>query len=198
MTYLHTIRFTRDKLPHWEVESGRYFVTVRVSDSLPRDAILRLEEIHRTLSTILPQSSAFVALQRQYFRTMEKYLDAGAGSCLLRLAPIASLVVEELALLRDWKIEVPHYTVMPNHWHALIVPSQDCTHSLSAIMKRLKGRSAKRINRALNRSGPVWQREWFDRWMRNDAEWDKTVAYIRNNPVSAGLVSSWHEHSWSQ
>jgi len=44
----------------------------------------------------------------------------------------------------------------------------------------------------------VWQREWFDRWIRDEAEWEKCVAYIRNNPVKAGLARTWVEHPWTK
>lgn len=198
MSFLHTTRFTRGKLPHWEIDAGRYFVTVRLADSLPRNTVLRLQEIHISLRAATPNSSAFLVLQRQYFQTMDKYLDGGAGSCLLREPRGAEIVVEELLALADWMIDVPHYSVMPNHWHALIVPRSGCTRTLAEIMKRVKGRSAKRINRLFDRTGPVWQREWFDRWMRHDAEHEKTVAYIQQNHVKARLVSTFHEHRWTK
>jgi REP element-mobilizing transposase RayT len=198
MSYLHTTRFERGKLPHWEVENGQYFVTVRLADSIPDDAVKRLQEIHRALSAVTAQSAAFVDLKRQYFLSLEKYLDAGAGECLLRHPLHASLIVDELMSLVDWFIEVPHYTIMPNHWHALIVPGGRCTHSLADIMKRVKGRTGNGIRKSIGGSGAVWQREWFDRWIRNEAEWDRTLAYIRNNPVKAGIVSAWQQHPWTK
>lgn len=193
-----TIRFHRRHLPHWEVEQGRYFITVRCGDSLPQDAILRLVEISDNLGRIAPQSDQFAALQRESFVTLEKYLDAGHGSCPLRHAAVAAIVRDEFAALSDWGVQVPHFTLMPNHWHALLTPGPDCLHALSAIMKRLKGRTAKRLRTILGGSGPVWQREWFDRWICSDAEWEKCVAYIRNNPVKAGLARYWFEHPWTK
>lgn len=195
----HTIRFTRRKLPHWEVEDARYFVTVRCADSLPREAVDRLAELRRTLSLIEPRSTEFAALQRHVFRTLEKYLDAGVGSCPLRDATAASIVGTEFESLGSTcRVAVPHFTIMPNHWHALLAPAADCSHSLSEIMKTLKGRTAKHLRRHLGGRGGIWQREWFDRWIRNDAEWERCVAYIRNNPVKAGLVAQWTQHAWTK
>ena len=193
-----TIRFHRRHLPHWEIEAGRYFVTVRCADSLPQAAVLRLREISVNLSRIAPQSAQFHALQRQSFLTLEKYLDAGVGSCPLSHPAAARVVAEEFAALSDWSVSVPHFTIMPNHWHALLTPGPGCLHSLSAVLKRIKGRTAKRIRAAIGGHGPLWQREWFDRWMRADAEWEKCVTYIRNNPVKAGLVPVWSEHPWTK
>jgi type I restriction enzyme R subunit len=196
--FTETTRFRRRHLPHWKVEGGRYFVTVRCADSLPREAAECIEELYRYAKTIAPQPSQFAARQRRIFVSLEKYLDAGMGACPLRRAEIAELLVEEFHALAEWEVDVPHFAIMPNHWHALVVPRDASTRSLSAIMKRLKGRTGKRMREALGGRGPVWQGEWFDRWMRGDVEWEKTVAYIRDNPVRAGLVQSWNEHPWTR
>ena len=195
---VQTLRFTRRHLPHWEVEHGRYFVTVRCEDSLPKEAVLRLKELAESIRSIEPNSEQFAGLQREAFRTAEKYLDAGYGSCPLALAGAAELIQSEFSALADWQVAVPHYTIMPNHWHALIAPEPNCPHALSAIMKRVKGRSAKSLRRLMGGQGPVWQREWFDRWIRSEAGWEKCVAYIRNNPVKAGLVQTWQQHPWTR
>ena len=194
----HTIRFAYRHLPHWEVDQGRYFITVHCADSLPKEAVLRLKELTESLREIEPSSEAFAALPREIFRATEKYLDAGHGSCPLARSGAAELVQNELLSLSDWRVEVPHYTIMPNHWHALLAPEPRSPHSLSSIMKRIKGRTAKSIRQTLGGTGSVWQREWFDRWMRSDAEWEKCVAYIRNNPVKAGLVKTWTDHAWTR
>jgi len=157
-----------------------------------------LQEIHRGLSGIEPQSPRSAALQRQYFLAMEKYLDAGAGACVLRDAHLAKIVIEELIGLSEWLVEAVHFTIMPNHIHGLLVPQPGCSSTLADIMKRLKGRSGHRIREALGGSGPVWQREWFDRWMRDEFEWEKTVRYIQENPVKAGLVARWQDHPWTR
>ena len=198
MRTVHTNRFRRRNLPHWEIKRGRYFVTVRCAGSLPRDVVIRLEEIHQNLQAIEARSAQFAALQRQYFRTMEKYLDCGSGECVLRDVAAAQAVVSELRLLAEWQVEVPHYSVMPNHWHALVVPLQDCSHSLSEVMKRVKGRSAKGIRQRCGGEGAVWQREWFDRWVRDEAEWERIVDYIHDNPVKAGLVQTWNDDPWTR
>lgn len=198
MKHVPTTRFRRGRLPHWEVEKGRYFITVRLADSLPRAAVLRLQEIHRSIANTVPRSEAFAVLQRMYFHTMEKYLDAGIGACVLNDLTCAKIVVSELCGLRDWNVDVPHHSIMPNHWHALIVPDGESPPPLAEIMKRVKGRTGKLLRSAIGGTGPIWQREWFDRWMRNDDEWEKTVRYIRNNPVRAGLVAKWESHPWTK
>lgn len=195
---METIRFTRRRLPHWEVKDGRYFITVRCADSLPKLAVARLTELHQSLAGIPPQSEQFAAQQRLIFRTLEKYLDGAHGACPLRQPAAAEVIVDEFAQLNDWQVAVPHYTIMPNHWHALFVPSRASPHNLSDIMKRLKGRTAKRIHTLLGSSGSLWQGEWFDRWIRSESEWTKTITYMQNNPVKAGLCNFSHEHPWTR
>lgn len=129
---------------------------------------------------------------------MEKYLDKGAGGCVLRHPKLAEIVRDELASLHEWHVDVPHYVIMPNHWHALLTPQPACARPLMEIMKRIKGRSGLLIRKCLGNTGAVWQREWFDHWVRDEVEWTKIVNYIHANPVKAGLVPTWQEHPWTQ
>ena len=80
---------------------------------------------------------------------------------------------------------------MPNHWHAILRPASGCELNLSQIMRGVKGRTARRINLALGRTGAFWQSDWFDRWLRTDAEGARVIDYIQQNPVKAGLVRQW-------
>lgn len=194
----NTTRFHRGKLPHWEIQDGRYFVTVRLADSLPIRALNELRQTHIELCAVKIESEAWRAMQRKYFRTLEKYLDAGSGSCVLRQPEVAKIVAKELHDLAEWDVEVTHFTLMPNHLHGMIVPSSNCLQSLGEIMKRLKGRSAHQIRAVIGGAGPIWQREWFDRWMRDAAEEARTIEYIRQNPVTAGLVPRWEDHPWTR
>ena len=193
-----TTRFTRGRLPHWEVERGSYFVTARCHDSLPLEAVDRLRVIANSLNAIAAATPAFRSLQRQYFRTMEKYLDAGIGEAPLCDPRAADVLAREFAAMSDQGVEVAHYTIMPNHWHALFAPVDDHDFELHALTRRLKGRSSRSINQALRRAGPLWQREWFDRWIRDESERERCVQYIRQNPTKAGLVRDWRDHPWTK
>ena len=194
---VQTTRFTRGRLPHWEVEGGRYFVTVRCHDSLPREVVARLQEIQESLTRVEPRSDEFIGLQRRYFATTEKYLDAGGGSAPLRRTEAASALVASFAGLAEEGVSVRHFAIMPNHWHALLAPIGEASIELHGVMSRLKGRSSRAVNLALGWTGTLWQREWFDRWMRDDAEWERCVEYVRQNPVKAGIVRDWRDDPWT-
>ncbi|MGA7292144.1 MAG: hypothetical protein WBW53_05840 [Terriglobales bacterium] len=64
------------------------------------------------------------------------------------------------------------------------------------ILQAIKGASAHSLNRALGRSGPVWQEESFDHVLRSEESFAQKVEYIRQNPVRAGLVRRAEEYRW--
>lgn len=197
MHLVKTTAFYRRDLPHWEIANGRYFVTVRCADSLPRHVVQRLGELQASAKKLATAEEREQA-QRLHFKELDAGLDQCFGSCPLRNSRAADIVVREFDALDDWGVDVPHFTVMPNHFHALIEPRVQCIHALSQILKRIKGRTAYQIRDLLGGRGRFWQREWFDRWMRNEVERYKTIAYIKHNPVKAGLARARDAHRWTR
>jgi putative transposase len=63
-------------------------------------------------------------------------------------------------------------------------------------MDAIKGASAHRVNRALGRTGRVWQTESFDRVLRISEKLREKVAYVLENPVRGGLVARWQDYPW--
>jgi len=187
-----TKRFWRSRLPHWEVENASYFVTIRVAGSLPKAATDRLSEIQRSLANVPPDSEQKRQFRRELFMTMEKYLDSGGGYCPFENAEAAHAMLAETCEFADemqWQVFT--HCVMPNHAHFIAKPlSLSESADLETFAKQLQGRTARRINQILKRSGRFWQIDWFDRWIRDEAEYARTEAYIQNNPVKAGIVSS--------
>ena len=86
------------------------------------------------------------------------------------------------------------WVVMPNHVHVLFTP-------LGAPMWRIvdawKGYTAKAANALLKRKGRFWQAGYWDTWMRDAGHELRTVRYVEDNPVKAGLVRVAREWSWS-
>ncbi len=74
--------------------------------------------------------------------------------------------------------------------HVLVQPFE----KLGAIEHSIKSFTANKINKLLNRSGELWQKEVFDLYIRDFEYFENTVAYIENNPVKARLcerASDW-------
>jgi REP element-mobilizing transposase RayT len=89
--------------------------------------------------------------------------------------------------------------VMPDHVHLLLTPLRDedgNLYSLVEILQGIKGASAHSVNRALRRSGPVWQEESFDHVLRSEESFEEKVEYIRQNPVRRGLAAQPEDYPW--
>jgi REP element-mobilizing transposase RayT len=91
--------------------------------------------------------------------------------------------------------------VMPDHVHLILTPMVDLARkqvwTLPAILDAIKGASAHRINASVGRKGHVWQDESFDHVLRSDESLIEKIAYIRDNPVRAGLVERSNGYRWS-
>ena len=70
-------------------------------------------------------------------------------------------------------------------------------YSLAELIGAIKGASSHGINRKLGRAGNVWQEESFDHVLRSSEALDEKIAYLLDNPVRAGIVSSAREYEWS-
>jgi REP element-mobilizing transposase RayT len=49
----------------------------------------------------------------------------------------------------------------------------------------------------LERLGPFWYPDYFDRYMRNEEHLAQTIEYVEQNPVKAGLAARAVEWEWS-
>jgi REP element-mobilizing transposase RayT len=97
------------------------------------------------------------------------------------------------------KAAIHAVVVMPEHVHLLMTPLRDADgdlYSLVEILQAIKGASAHSLNRALGRSGPVWQEESFDHVLRGEESFSEKVEYIRQNPVRRGLVRTPEDYRW--
>ena len=118
-------------------------------------------------------------------RRIEAYADAGHGSQLLRRPELARVVQDALIHGHGRQYTLHNWVIMPTHVHMLLRPEAHAT--LAKIMQSIKGFSSKEIGRALQKSGRIWQPEYFDRAIRNVDQFARTAAYIEWNPVKAKL-----------
>ncbi len=77
------------------------------------------------------------------------------------------------------------------------VRSTTAPYLLTDVMRRLKGSTAFECNQVLGRRGAFWQHESYDHVIRDDGEMDRTILYILENPVKAGLCANWRDWKWS-
>ena len=80
------------------------------------------------------------------------------------------------------------FVVMPDHFHWLFALTGN--RSLSSCVNTVKSFSTRRINEIFDRSGPLWQRGFYDRAIRWDEDVVAAARYIIANPIRAGIVAS--------
>ena len=83
------------------------------------------------------------------------------------------------------------FLLMPDHLHALISFTWDPGAGMTNLIKNWKRYTATHF-------GIHWQRGFNDHRIRSEADHAEKWAYIRDNPVKAGLVEKYHQwpHLW--
>lgn len=169
--------YSRGYLPHFDREGLTQHLTFRLWDALPQTVLAQWEEELQPL----PQCDG----DRQRRMRSDAYLDQGHGSCYLRDPTIAIIVENALLHFDGERYQLHAWCVMPNHVHVLFTLTDG--HELGAIAHSWKSFTANQANRLLQRQGTFWQRDHYDRYIRNTRHFQSAVEYIENNPVKAGL-----------
>ncbi len=103
----------------------------------------------------------------------------------LKNTAVAEIVQNSLLFFDGQRYSLHAWVIMPNHVHALFTPMEEWT--VAKILHSWKSFSAREANKILGRVGEFWQREYFDRAIRDEQGFNTAVEYIENNPVKAGL-----------
>jgi REP element-mobilizing transposase RayT len=195
---------SRGYLPHVKREGAEYFVTFRLTDSLPKEVLLRFEgqraerlrAFHVAKQAGRAAAETEEAIQRDFVRQVERFLDQGAGACHLRRPEIADLVAGALKFFHEQRYLLREWVVMPNHVHVLFWPLPN--HLVGDLVKSWKQFTSLRTKRMLGLTAErFWQPESFDHWVRGDAERARIARYIRHNPVTARLCARPEDWRWS-
>jgi len=171
----------RRRLPHQYPEGRELFLTWHLLGSVPP-------------SRFPPPNKKFSA--GEAFVWIDRYLDTTrTGPMWLKDHRVAKIVEDSIrrGAFELGQYELSAYVVMANHVHMLVLPIADPTK----LLRSLKSYTARQANKLLGRSGPFWQRETYDHWLRKEGEYDRIKTYIENNPVKAGLVTKAADYRWS-
>ncbi len=182
-----TITKRNANLPHWEQGEVCVFVTFRLADSIPESKLGQWREERDDWLARHPQpwneeeKSEYLA---EFGNVLEKWLDDGLGSCVLRYPNNRELVCNALNHFDGMRYILYAFAVMPNHVHALFSPIGD--FSVSQTLHSWKSFTAHKVQRANGDSGPFWQKESWDRLIRDNRYFANVVKYIARNPRHAG------------
>lgn len=202
--------FYRQYLPHFQQPGQAYFVTWSLKDAIPPKAILfytqkmemlkfqicGLESEGLSSSEIGKLQLEFNDVRRKYLKAYDDLLDAERNPSVNLSKPENTEVI--ISSLRFWegkKLNNCAFTVMCNHVHWVFETFEKDiegnTVYLQDLLQSVKGFSAYQINKLENRKGSLWQKESFDKTIRNEKHLYFAIKYTLNNPVHAGLVADW-------
>ncbi len=102
-----------------------------------------------------------------------------------------SIVLSACKFWHGRKLTLHCACVMPDHVHLLFTPHEKAPGvfvSLGELLHSIKRHSAQEIQRARRTSGSFWLDEYFDRLVRDSAEFCEKWEYIEANPRIAGIV----------
>ncbi|HEY7242306.1 MAG TPA: transposase [Xanthobacteraceae bacterium] len=109
----------------------------------------------------------------------------------MRLSAIGEIVASCWKQIpQHFPVLLDEWVVMPNHMHAIIVMRdgpdrvEPVKRPLGVIIGAFKAAATKRVN-ALHgeRASPLWQRNFYEHVMRNEADLGRVRQYIVDNPI---------------
>ena len=86
------------------------------------------------------------------------------------------------------------YCVMPDHVHLLMSASE--TKGIIDLVREIKSLST-RLAWQHGHKGAIWQRSFYDHFLRRDEDCMVSAKYIIGNPVRKGIVERWEDYPFS-
>ncbi len=182
------------KLPHWQQGDVWIFLTYRLADSLPEPMLARWRDERERWIQHHPKpwdEATEEAYHERFSQCIDRWLDQGHGSCLLRNPENARIVADAFAYFDGDRYQLASYVVMPNHAHVLFRILG--AHQLPDLVHTWKRFTAREINRREGRQGALWQPDYWDRLIRSRRHFDWVQRYIQSNPAKlpAGSFRLW-------
>jgi REP element-mobilizing transposase RayT len=121
------------------------------------------------------------------------------------LSPKArTIVLNSLRHFHNLRYELFAACVMPDHVHLLFQPWPKGNDEngnvvfwmLSELIHSIKSFSAHKINQLEKKSGSLWQKEQFDRYVRSNRDLQEKYHYILRNPWHSGVAKQNQDYPW--
>ena len=201
--------FYEPHLPHYQPAEAEFHIMFRLVGSLPNEAIEQMRAERAAMQRKIlelknkGQKIAKRDLHEAYFAKFDQLLSSSTtGPTWLGIDKVAEIVAEAIHFRDGKEFDLFAYTIMPNHVHMVLrhLGRDEIVGNvkpLFRILQSLKRYTALWCNRALGRSGTFWQDESFDHVIADEEELERTIWYVLENPVQAGLVKDSKEWRWS-
>ncbi len=122
--------------------------------------------------------------ENYYFITFcshEKKCIFGTPSQLNQLGRIAYQDMQNISHCYKG-VKVDHFVIMPNHVHAIVILEGEEHPSIGSIVGAYRAGVTRKI-RNFRPDMKVWQRNYYDRVIRNQKEYENIWYYIEYNPI---------------
>ena len=185
---INPVHRTRRDLPHWTRDGAIYWVTFRLADSLPQDKVKQWREERFRWCQANPEpwdDQQWQEYNAHFGERLDRWLDAGYGSRALARPGVQDVVRDCLIRFQGDRLRLHAAVIMPNHVHILIEPLGP--NKLPALLKGIKGASAREANQIIGGGGKFWLDESYDHIVRSELQYNRFLRYVADNPVKAGL-----------
>ncbi len=205
-------KFSRRRLPHWDLPGATYFITTCLLGSIPAQGLVEIERFRRSLER-QPKPAGLSAEDwkatqwKQVFAKYDDWLDRWPAVRHLEDSRLAEEVEKSLKHFAGECYDLIAWVVMPSHYHWVFRPLDEWVRSLGPaadersprqrIQHSVNRHSALECNKLLGETGGFWQRESYDHGVRDEDELERIVAYVHGNPVVPGLVERAEEYRYS-
>jgi hypothetical protein len=147
--------YYKRRLPHIQIAGTTYFITFRLANSLPREALDKLADERQHINKLSERQKE--SAYRKWFEKYDDYLDqALQGHVFLKNEEIADMVAGSIRF-RDAKVyDLIAFCIMLNHVHLVCTPlekSHGTYVGLTEILHSLKRHTARQANKIFQRSG---------------------------------------------
>ena len=109
--------------------------------------------------------------------------------------PFADFCIDTLKDLSERnRIRLYAYCFMPDHIHFIISVQGD--KSIIDFIRKFKSITTVK-SRQFGLEGTLYQKRFYDHFIREDESLNKTIMYVLNNPVRKGFVEKWEDFPYS-
>lgn len=206
MSNLKFKEYYRNNLPHIQHGGVILAISYRLAFNLPQNILEKLKadkhEYERISSNLtgIEKEVYDSEFNRKYFEYFDEFIDKyNSNVNWLRISQVADIVYNSQLYFDNVKYKLHCFTIMPNHIHIILEPlwNNDNYYAIADIIHSLKGYTARKCNEVLMRKGQFWQHGHYDHIIKNAKDYNYQLHYVINNPVKAGLVSSWEKWKYT-
>ncbi len=156
---------------------------------MPPRILALMRKLNPNLTELRNHATHWQLPSAAYFLTWRVRADTPALTPIERDAVSASVT-----FFHRQRYQLYAYVVMDDHAHAILRPQGE--YSLSRTMQTLKSYTTRELWRLGIRQGAVWQKDYFDRIIRNENDMLEKMQYILNNPFKRWPELS--EYKWAE